>query len=109
MNPTPSLSSQNGVLDFPSMQLGRRRKRPNRSQNAITLSILEACRTPCLQHWLMIKARLGYNSFVSHVDSLIDEGMIKVMNERNRVFYSITQQGLVFYDRLKENLSEEEF
>ncbi|MHB1867584.1 MAG: hypothetical protein ACYCPP_01410, partial [Nitrososphaerales archaeon] len=41
--------------------VSKRRRKAVRSQQSILIAILEACRTPTVQHWIMVKARLGYD------------------------------------------------
>ena len=87
-----------------------RKGRLVRSQNKIIIAILEACRTPSVEHWIMIKARLGYQTFWFHTSHLLSEGMMEVSFEsegsgnkgrRARTLYSITESGLRLLERLK--------
>ena len=48
----------------------QRRKRVIRPQRLIVTAILDACRTPSVQHWIMVKARLGYDTFWKHMNEL---------------------------------------
>ncbi len=65
-----------------------------RSQNTIVKAILEACRTPTVQHWIMVKARLGYDTFWKHMNSLITLGMMNTVNDGHRTLYSVNEKGL---------------
>ncbi len=70
-----------------------RRKRSIRSQSAILAAILEACRTPSVQHWIMVKARLGYETFWHHMNGLLSQGMLETMYEGNKTLYRINSKG----------------
>src|SRR5579871_97495 len=50
-----------------------RKGRKIRSQDTIVYEILEACHSPAVEHWIMIKARVGYQSFVKHMGDLLSE------------------------------------
>lgn len=78
------------------MLVHSRRKKAVRSQRDIVLAILEACRTPNVQHWIMVKARLGYETFWHHMNRLISMGMMDEMNEGNRTMYRVNAKGLDF-------------
>jgi predicted transcriptional regulator len=84
-------------------RLRSRKGRTVRSQETIQLAILEACRTPSVEHWIMIKARLGYETFWSHSSMLMKKGMLDRLVEkgRGRTLYAITEKGLRFMDQLK--------
>lgn len=84
-------------------RLRSRKGRTVRSQDTIQIAILEACRTPSVEHWIMIKARLGYETFWSHTSRLLREGMMNrlVENGRGRTLYSTTEKGLRLLDTLK--------
>ena len=86
-------------------RLRSRKGRTVRSQNTIQMAILEACRSPSVEHWIMIKARLGYETFWSHTTQLLKEGMMDRLVEkgRGRTLYSITEKGLRLLERLKSS------
>jgi predicted transcriptional regulator len=74
--------------------LHQRRRRVIRSQDTILVAILETCRTPTVQHWIMVKARLGYDTFWKHMNSLISHGMMNAVNDGHRTLYSVNEKGL---------------
>lgn len=84
-------------------RLRARKGRTVRSQDSIQIAILEACRSPSVEHWIMIKARLGYETFWAHTSKLLRDGMVNrlVENGRGRTLYSITEKGLVKLESLK--------
>jgi predicted transcriptional regulator len=71
-----------------------------RSQNEIIMAILEACRTPSQQHWIMIRARLGYETFWTHMKRLMDLDMLKSFNDGKHTRYSITEGGVNLLNKL---------
>jgi len=77
-----------------------RRRREVRSQEVIVLAILEACRTPTVQHWIMVKARLGYDTFRKHMSQLISLGMMNTLTEGNKTLYSLSEKGLSLLQQL---------
>lgn len=79
----------------------RRQRRPVRSQRSIQIAILEACRTPTVQHWIMVKARLGYDTFWKHMNTLFSNGMIVSTNDGYKTLYSMNEKGLVFLEELE--------
>ena len=79
------------------------RRRAVRTQNAIELAILEACRTPLVQHWIMVKARLGYETFWTHMSKLLSMGMMDEMNEGNKTFYRVSPKGLELLSQLNNS------
>ncbi len=81
-------------LDFSLSQ--RRQRRTVRSQKSIMVAILEACRTPTVQHWIMVKARLGYDTFWKHMNMLMSKGMMEKSNDGYKTLYSVNQKGLEF-------------
>ena len=99
---------QNGILDLsdrfgsekvlpelPSLPLYRRRNRKAiRSQEEIELAILDSCRTPTVQHWIMVKARLGYDTFWKHMNALLTSGVMDETTEGSRTLYRINAKGL---------------
>src|SRR5271157_956109 len=76
------------------LRVRSKRKRVIRSQSSILTAILEACRTPNVQHWIMIKARVGNYTFWHHMNSLISQGMMEMMHEENRTLYRINAKGI---------------
>lgn len=85
-----------------------RKGRKIRPRKRILIEILEACRTPAIEHWIMIKARLGYETFWTHMNNLLKGGkMICSVGDRKRgtkpvTYYTITQEGLQMLENLKE-------
>ena len=105
----PATSPQSNSSHIPSVehnQLGivvfaqPRQKRSVRSQNAIVAAILDACRTPTVQHWVMIKARLGYDTFWHHMNNLLSRGMMDELNEGSRTLYRVNAKGLELLSQL---------
>ena len=80
--------------------LHQRRRREVRSQEVIMVAILEACRTPTVQHWIMVKARLGYDTFRKHMNQLISLGMMNTLDEGNKTLYSLSERGLSLLQQL---------
>ena len=78
-----------------------RPKRAVRSQNAIVLAILEACRTPSVQHWIMVKARLGYDTFWTHMNNLLLMGMMETTRDGNKTLYRINAKGIKLLEKLE--------
>jgi predicted transcriptional regulator len=85
-----------------------RKGRKVRPKSKIVIAILEACRTPSVEHWIMIKARLGYETFWSHMNRLLTEGKMTSISEheatkgsRIRTYYSVTGEGLQYLEQLK--------
>ena len=76
-------------------------KTAKRSQSSIQTAILEACRTPNIQSWIMVKARLGNISFWHHMDSFISQGMIEMREERSRTLYGISAKGINHLEQLE--------
>ena len=90
-------------------RLRSRKGRTVRSKDTIQIAILEACKTPSVEHWIMIKARLGYETFWSHTSRLLKDGMMSCLTEsgRGRTLYSVTDKGLRFLERLKSQQGRE--
>ena len=65
-----------------------------RSQETIVVAILEACRTPTVQHWIMVQARLGYDTFWKHMNALLSRGMMSAVSDGHHTLYSINEKGL---------------
>ncbi len=91
------LQIQSGEFSFSS----RRRRSAVRSQKYIQIAILEACRTPTVQHWIMVKARLGYDTFWKHMNKLISRRMMDTNSDGYKTLYSINQKGLAFLRELE--------
>jgi predicted transcriptional regulator len=91
-----------GFVDFDSL-LHHRRRRVVRSQDKIIVAILEACRTPSVQHWIMVKARLGYDTFWKHMNELVSLGMMTTQNDGHKTLYSINEKGLLLLRELGES------
>lgn len=91
-----------------------RKGRKIRPRNRILIDMLEACRTPAIEHWIMIKARLGYETFWMHMNNLLQEGkMICSLSRQNRGgkplnYYSITPDGIHMLEKLKEKQQQPE-
>jgi predicted transcriptional regulator len=79
---------------------GHKRSRVVRSQNEIIMAILEACRSPSQQHWIMIRARLGYETFWTHMRRLMDLDMLKCSNDGKHTLYSTTELGVSLLSKL---------
>jgi len=94
-----ALNSFSGFGSF-DMLLHHRRRREVRSQQVIMMAILEACRTPTVQHWIMVKARLGYDTFRKHMNQLVSLGMMNTLSDGNKTLYSINEQGLYLLQQL---------
>jgi predicted transcriptional regulator len=86
-----------GSFDF---LMHNRRRREVRSQEVILVAILEACRTPTVQHWIMVKARLGYDTFRKHMNELVSLGMMNTLDEGNKTLYSLSERGLTLLQQL---------
>ena len=103
----PSASESQGTLNgrFSANTLDllvrSRRKRTIRSQNSILAAILEACRTPNVQHWIMVKARLGYDTFWHHMNELLSEGMMETVYDGNKTLYKINAKGINLLEELE--------
>jgi len=104
-------------LDFPAFTFGdwgrqplmplpslpRRRTSPRRSvrsQMEIEASILESCRSANVQHWVMVKARLGYDTFWKHMNYLLSSGLMDERNEGSRTLYQTSAKGLELLEKL---------
>ena len=97
-------------LDFSHFDLDvlvhQRRRRVIRPQKQIVSAILDACRTPSVQHWIMVKARLGYDTFWKHMNELVSLGMMEMSNDGNKTVYSINEKGLTLLQKLQSESSE---
>jgi predicted transcriptional regulator len=88
-----------------------RKGRKIRPRSKILIAILEACRTPSVEHWIMIKARLGYETFWTHMNRLLDEGKMicsfvgdqRYGGGKSKAYYSITKDGLSMLDELRHD------
>lgn len=67
------------------------------------MAILEACRTPTVQHWIMVKARLGYDTFWKHMSMFVSKGMINTTYDGYRTMYSLNEKGFGFLNQLEES------
>jgi predicted transcriptional regulator len=97
-------SAAQTVLPTLPLQI-RRHRRAVRSQRSILLAILEACRTPTVQHWIMVKARLGYDTFWKHMNMLVSKGMMDTSNDGYKTLYYVNQKGIE-YLRTLESIRE---
>jgi predicted transcriptional regulator len=79
----------------------RRRRRVVRPQKLIMAAILDACRTPTVQHWIMVKARLGYDTFWKHMNHLVSLGMMNTTNDGCKTLYSLNEKGLALLQQLE--------
>jgi predicted transcriptional regulator len=98
---SPIVSSPTSTDMTGYLSVQKRRRRAVRSQRSIQLAILEACRTPTVQHWIMVKARLGYDTFWKHMNILASSGMIVTSSDGYKTLYSVNQKGLVFLEELE--------
>jgi predicted transcriptional regulator len=89
---------------LPALPLGRRKKcrKAVRSQSAIEFAILDACRTPTVQHWVMVKARLGYDTFWKHMNKLLSMGVMDETTEGSKTLYRINARGLEMLGKLSQ-------
>ena len=89
----------NSVIQFPQLPpVSRKHRRTVRSTESILVAILEASRTPTVQHWIMVKARLGYDTFWKHMDTLVSKGMMDTRSDGYKTLYSINQKGLEYLE-----------
>ena len=80
---------------LPSLPAGRRTgRRAVRSQREIELAILDSCRVPTVQHWIMVKARLGYDTFWKHMNELLSIGLMEEISEGSKTLYRVNPKGL---------------
>ncbi|HYB04762.1 MAG TPA: winged helix-turn-helix domain-containing protein [Nitrososphaerales archaeon] len=89
-------------VPLPSLPAKRGQRRAVRSQEEIEASILESCRTPNVQHWIMVKARLGYDTFWKHMNDLLATGLMDERNEGSRTLYQTNAKGLELLEKLTE-------
>ncbi|MDA4111776.1 MAG: winged helix-turn-helix domain-containing protein [Thaumarchaeota archaeon] len=91
----PNFSSERVLPTLPLLPLRRRRDRKAvRSKQEIELAILDSCRIATVQHWIMVKARLGYDTFWKHMNKLLSSGLMDEVNEGSRTLYRINAKGL---------------
>jgi len=83
--------------------VSKRRRKAVRSQQSILIAILEACRTPTVQHWIMVKARLGYDTFWKHMNMFVSKGMMDMRNDGYKTLYSVNEKGLEFLQELESS------
>ena len=81
----------------------KRRRKAVRSQQLILIAILEACRSPTVQHWIMVKARLGYDTFWKHMNMFVSKGMMDMRNDGYKTLYSVNEKGLEFLQELESS------
>jgi predicted transcriptional regulator len=81
-----------------------KKRRVIRSQPAILAAILEACRTPCVQHWIMVKARLGYDTFWKHMNALVSAGMMNTLSDGSKTLYLVNEKGLILLKELESDI-----
>jgi len=84
---------------MPSIQLPVKRK-GIRSQMEIEVSILDSCRTANVQHWVMVKARLGYDTFWKHMNYLLTKGLVDEKIEGSRTLYQTSARGLELLEKV---------
>src|ERR1700730_14657262 len=96
---SPLMGSTKEMMSFEYL-MHQRHRREVRAQQKIMMAILEACRTPTVQHWIMVKARLGYDTFRKHMNELVSLGMMNTLNDGNKTLYSLNQRGLSMLQRL---------
>lgn len=97
---TPIIFEGWGRTPLPSLPQRRNQRRAVRSQMEIETSILDSCRTPNVQHWIMVKARLGYDTFWKHMNYLLTTGLMEERNEGNRTVYQTSAKGLQLLEKL---------
>jgi predicted transcriptional regulator len=94
---------ENRILDLeekipqslPLLTTGKRAgRRAVRSQREIEMAILDSCRVPTVQHWIMVKARLGYDTFWKHMNELLSVGLMEEISEGCRTMYQVNSEGL---------------
>lgn len=89
------------------LRMRSRKGRKIRTRNRILMEILEACRSPAVEHWIMIKARVGYQSFVKYIDRLLSEGKVtssragEENGRRSKTYYTLTKEGLQMLEELR--------
>jgi predicted transcriptional regulator len=110
VSPNQSFSDYSSFDRLLQTRMKSRRGRKVRPKSKIVIAILEACRTPSVEHWIMIKARLGYETFWSHMSRLLSEGkMISITDQdtskgsRARTYYTVTGEGLRYLEKLKSS------
>jgi predicted transcriptional regulator len=88
------------LLPLPTLPARRTGRKAVRSQLEIEASILETCRAANVQHWIMVKARLGYDTFRKHMNQLVSLGMMNTLDEGNKTLYSLSERGLSLLQQL---------
>lgn len=92
---------QTSVEVLPALPLRRKSgKRAIRSQDEIEAAILDSCRTPIVQHWIMVKARLGYDTFWKHMNLLMIAGLMEETSDGSKTLYQTNAKGLDVLGRL---------
>jgi len=79
----------------------RSARRAIRSHDEIETAILDSCRTPTVQHWIMVKARLGYDTFWKHMDILLTSGLMEETFDGSKTLYRTNAKGLDLLGRLQ--------
>jgi len=89
------------VETLPTLPLRRKSvRRAIRSQYEIEAAILDSCRTPTVQHWIMVKARLGYDTFWKHMNTLLTSGLMEETCDGSKTLYQTNAKGLDLLGRL---------
>ncbi len=89
------------------LRMRSRKGRKIRTRKIILMEILEACRSPAVEHWIMIRARVGYQSFVKYIDKLLSEGKVTSSRtgedngRRSKTYYTLTNEGFQMLEELK--------
>jgi predicted transcriptional regulator len=81
----------------------QKKKRVIRPRRMIVAAILDACRTPTVQHWIMVRARLGYDTFWKHMNDLVSRGMMNIVSEGSKTLYSVSDKGLSLLRELENS------
>ena len=92
---------QTSIEVLPTLPLRRKSgRRAIRSQDEIEAAILDSCRTPTVQHWIMVKARLGYDTFWKHMNLLLTAGLMTETCDGSKTLYQTNAKGLELLGRL---------
>jgi predicted transcriptional regulator len=90
-----------GSVDLDSL-IHNRRRRDIRPQKEIVAAILDACRTPTVEHWILVKARVGYTTFWKHMNKLVRLGMLTESYDGKKRLYSINEKGLILLNQIED-------
>ncbi|MGI0091937.1 MAG: winged helix-turn-helix domain-containing protein [Nitrososphaerales archaeon] len=82
-----------------------RKRRGIRPQKEIVAAILDACRTPTVEHWILVKARLGYATLWKHMSKLVSLGMLNETYEGKKTLYTINEKGLELLNQIEDGAS----